>query len=136
MFAVLQTGYPAAMSARAISLVRHDGDACVVALTGEHDLSSVDELIAVLEQATSSPGMVVDLSGTSFIDSAVLGALIASHRGAAASRRGWALVVGKGSGAAVRRILELTGLDAVMPVYAGLGDALAASLPSGSGLPT
>jgi anti-sigma B factor antagonist len=124
------------MNARAISLVRHDGNACVVALTGEHDLSTVDELIAVLEQATSSPGMVVDLSATSFIDSAVLGALIESHRGAAASGRRWALVVGKGSGAAVRRILELTGLDAVMPVYAGLEDARAASLPSESGFPT
>jgi anti-anti-sigma factor len=80
--------------------------------------------------------MVVDLSGAAFIDSAVLGVLIASHRDTVASGSRWALVIGNGSGAAVRRILELTGLDAVMPVYAGLADALASGFPSQSGLPT
>ena len=79
--------------------------------------------------------MIVDLSGASFIDSAVLGALIASHREAASDDRGWALVVGNGSGAAVRRILQLTGLDEVMPVYPSLGEALAANLSPESGLP-
>ena len=123
------------MSARAISLVRNDGDACVVALTGEHDLSSVEELTDALGQAASSPGMIIDLSGTSFIDSAVLGALITSHREAASSGRRWALVIGNGSGAAVRRILELTGLDGVMPVYSDVGDALGASHSPESGLP-
>jgi anti-sigma B factor antagonist len=123
------------MSARAISLVRRDGDACVVALAGEHDLSSVDELTDALHEATSAPGMVVDLSGATFIDSAVLGALIASHREAASDGRGWALVVSNGSGAVVRRILQLTGLDEVMPVYPNLGEALAANLSPESGLP-
>ena len=123
------------MSARAISLVRHHGDACVVALAGEHDLSSVDELTGALEQASSGAGLVVDLSNASFIDSAVLGALLASYREAASHGRRWALVVGNGSGAAVRRILELTGLDAVMPVYSTVGVALAARASPESGLP-
>jgi anti-anti-sigma factor len=125
----------ARMSARPISLVRHEGDACVVALTGEHDLSSVGDLTDVLGQAASSPGMIVDLSSTSFIDSAVLGSLIASHREASSDGRRWALMIGNGGGAAVRRILELTGLDGVMPVYADVGDALEASLSPESGLP-
>jgi len=122
------------MSARTISLVRHDGDACVVALRGDHDLSSVGDLADALEQAASSPSMIVDLSSTSFIDSAVLGALISSHREAAAESRRWALVIGNGSGAGVRRILELTGLDGVMPVYADVGDALGAARSPESGL--
>jgi anti-sigma B factor antagonist len=122
------------MSARAISLVRHEGDACVVALAGEHDLSSVDQLTDALHEAISAPGMIVDLSCASFIDSAVLGVLIASHREAASDGRQWALVVGNGSGAAVRRILELTGLDEVMPVYPNLGEALAAKLSPEPGL--
>jgi anti-sigma B factor antagonist len=123
------------MSARAISLVRQDGDACVVELTGEYDLSSIDELTDALGQAASSRGMIVDLSSASFIDSAVLGALITSHREAAANGRRWALVIGNGSGAAVRRILELTGLDGVLPVYSDVGDALAAGSSRESGLP-
>jgi anti-anti-sigma factor len=112
------------MSARAISVVRQDAaDGCVVVLTGEHDLSSVDELRQAFDQASSAESMMVDLSDTAFIDSAVLGALIASHREAAEHGRRWALIVGNGSGAAVRRILELTGLDAVMPVYHSREDA-------------
>jgi len=123
------------MNERAISLVRHDGDACVVMLGGEHDLSSVDELTDALGRAASAPVMIVDLSSTSFIDSAVLGALITSHREAASGGRWWALVVGNGSGAAVRRILELTGLDGMLPVYSDVGDALAATVSPESGLP-
>jgi anti-anti-sigma factor len=128
-FASPARGMVLAMSARAISVVRQDAaDGCVVVLTGEHDLSSVDELRRAFEQA-SSGSLMVDLSDTAFIDSAVLGALIASHREATDQGRPWALIVGNGSGAAVRRILELTGLDAVMPVYSSREDARSPSFP-------
>jgi len=72
---------------------------------------------------------MIDLSETAFIDSAVLGALIASHREATEHGRRWALIVGNGSGAAVRRILELTGLDAVMPVYSSREEAASQPFP-------
>jgi anti-anti-sigma factor len=135
MFAIPRRGYRVRMSAREISLVRQDGDgSCVIVLTGEHDLASVEELRAALDQAASARSIVVDLSQTAFIDSAVLGALIASHRRAGEDGNRWALVVGQGSGAAVRRILELTGLDAVMAVHASREDALAEQFPSGSGM--
>ena len=121
------------MSARAISLVRHEDGACVVVLTGEHDLSSAPELTGALDQADGT-ATLVDLSETSFIDSAVLGVLIASHRDSATAGRGWALVVGPGSGAAVRRILELTGLDTVLPVYATREQALTELAASRTGM--
>jgi anti-anti-sigma factor len=124
------------MSAPAISVVRQDGGVCVVALTGDHDLSSAAGLTEALGRASSAQAIVIDLSGTAFVDSAVLGVLIASHRETVAAGKRWALVVGSGSGAAVRRILELTGLDSVMPVYGALSDALASSYPSQSSLPT
>jgi anti-anti-sigma factor len=123
------------MSVRTISLVRHEGGACIVALRGEHDLASVDELKDTLTEAADAPSLIVDLSDAAFIDSAVLGALISSHRDVVDSGRHWALVVGQGSGAAVRRILELTGLDGVMPVYSRREDALGASSQSGSAMP-
>lgn len=135
MFAVTRNGYRARMSARAISLVRNADGSCVVVLTGEHDLSSAPELTTALADSASAAATVVDLSETSFIDSAVLGVLIASHREAVADGRRWAMVVGAGSGAAVRRILELTGLDSVLPVYSTREDALEAEFPSQSGLP-
>jgi anti-sigma B factor antagonist len=123
------------MSGRAISLFRHESGASVVVVRGEHDLSTVDELRDSLNQALEGPAMIVDLSETAFIDSAVLGVLIASHRAAVEAGRHWALVIGKGSGAAVRRILELTGLDVMMPLYNSTEEALAAGSASGSGMP-
>ena len=98
-------------------------------LTGEHDLSSVDELRDAFDQASAARSVMIDLSDTAFIDSAVLGALIASHRDATEHGRRWALIVGNGSGAAVRRILELTGLDAVMPVYSSREEAASQPFP-------
>lgn len=115
------------MSARAISVLRQNGGATVVTLRGEHDLSSTDELRAALgDAAASGDAIVVDLSQAAFIDSAVLSVLIASHREVTSDGRGWAVVVGRGSGAAVRRIIELTGLDALIAVYEDAGDALTA----------
>jgi len=109
---------------RAISLVRtSDASACVVALTGDHDLSTVPDLQTALADAADCD-VIVDLTDTTFIDSAVLGTLLASHRDATAAGRRWSLVVGDGSGAAVQRILELTGLGSVMAVYATREEAL------------
>ena len=102
-------------------------------LTGEHDLSTTEEFSDALADAADT-ATLVDLSETSFIDSAVLGVLIASHRDATAAGRGWALVVGPGSGAAVRRILELTGLDTVMPVYTTREQALSVLAGSQTGM--
>ena len=59
---------------------------------------------------------MVDLAGASFIDSAVLGVLIGEHDRARRDGLALALVVGDASGHSVRRIVELTGLDAVLPV--------------------
>jgi anti-anti-sigma factor len=123
------------MSERAISLFRHESGVSIVVVRGEHDLSTVDELRDTLNQALEAPAMIVDLSETAFIDSAVLGVLIASHRAAVEGGRSWSLVIGGGSGAAVRRILELTGLHVMMPSYDSRDEALAAGSPSGSGMP-
>jgi anti-sigma B factor antagonist len=123
------------MSGRAISLVRHESGASIVTVRGEHDLSTADELRDALNEALEAPAMIVDLSETAFIDSAVLGVLIASHRAAVEAGHRWSLVVGRGAGAAVRRILELTGLDVMMPLYDSMDEALAAGAASGSGMP-
>ncbi len=96
----------------------------VVVLRGEHDLSTAEALQAELEQARAAGlPVVVDLSGASFIDSAVLGVLIGEHDRARADGVALALVVGSAAGHSVRRIVELTGLDAVLPVAETRADA-------------
>jgi anti-anti-sigma factor len=95
-----------------------------VSLHGEHDLSTAEALQQELERAREAKQPVlVDLSAAAFIDSAVLGVLIGEHDRATADGVPMGLVVGGGAGHAVRRIIELTGLDSVLPVFANRDDA-------------
>ena len=65
--------------------------------------------------------IVVDMSRTRFCDSAGLNALVGAARQARADGGEVRLVA---VGEAVARIVALTGVDRVIPVYAGLEDAL------------
>jgi anti-sigma B factor antagonist len=105
--------------------VEQDGGATVVVMRGEHDLSTADELRGRLDEvrAQGQP-FVVDLTEVTFVDSAVLGVLIAAHDHAVGdgTRVGFAV----GSGRAVRKIVDLTGLDAVLPITDTRAEALRA----------
>ncbi len=82
---------------------------------------------ALLETALpekAEPGramVVVDMSRTRFCDSAGLNALVGAARQARAGGGEVRLVV---VGEAVARIVALTGVDRVIPIYASLEDAL------------
>ena len=105
--------------------VEQDGGATIVVMRGEHDLSTADALRERLDEARSQRRpFVVDLTEVTFVDSAVLGVLIAAHDHAVAdgTRVGFAV----GSGRAVRKIIDLTGLDAVLPITDSRADALRA----------
>jgi anti-sigma B factor antagonist len=65
---------------------------------------------------------VVDIPRTRFCDCAGLNALIAAHKRARAEGRQVRLVI---TGAQVRRILTLTALDRLIPIYTTLDQALA-----------
>jgi anti-sigma B factor antagonist len=53
------------------------GDATIIALSGEHDLASADELDEAIRGAEGATGwIVVDLENMSFMDSAVLTVLL------------------------------------------------------------
>jgi anti-sigma B factor antagonist len=82
---------------------------------------------ALLEAAAHGPGpgrLVVDMSRTQFCDTAGIHALVAAHKRAEAGRGEVRLVI---TGAAVLRIFAITGLDSVIPHFASLEDALAAT---------
>ena len=105
-----------------------DQHAVVVTVSGEVDLFTVPRLDAELVEATSSgvPALLVDLRAVTFIDSAGLGVLVAAFKRCRAHRGAMHLVV---TSREVRRLLEVLGLDAVLPVHAGLDEALAAAAP-------
>jgi anti-sigma B factor antagonist len=95
-----------------------DGDGCVrVAAWGELDLSSAPELDATLDQVERiARSVVLDLRGLTFLDSSGV-TLLLRHTQRAASD-GFALSI-VAPEPRVARVLELTGVAAVLPLSDG-----------------
>jgi anti-sigma B factor antagonist len=96
----------------------------VVAAPAEIDITNADGLRAALGHAAETgPGaLVVDLTRTRFCDSAGMHALVDAHKRARVEGGQVLLAV---SGAAVPRILEITGIDRVLPRFDSVAEALA-----------
>jgi len=115
------------MSSMSSIQIDRDGEVAVVVLQGEHDLSTADQLRQAIERARDgSTPVVVDLTEATFIDSAVLGVLIAEHERAASNGSAVGYVVGAGSGHSVHRIMDLAGVGAVLPISSDRATALQA----------
>ena len=88
-----------------------DQDHAVVALRGEHEAYSADklgrQLSGLIDEGIS---VSVDLRHTTFLDSTVVGMLIAARRQASERGVSFSLLLGQETGWPVRRILEITGL--------------------------
>jgi anti-sigma B factor antagonist len=96
----------------------------VVVLPAEIDVTNSDE---VHQQLTSvlSPGLaavIADLTSTSFCDSSGVHAIMQAHERAAARNVGLRLAVSPGG--SVRRVLQLTGADQIMPVFDTVQEAI------------
>ncbi|MHB8146284.1 MAG: STAS domain-containing protein [Vulcanimicrobiaceae bacterium] len=101
----------------------NDGDALVYSLRGSLDLATSPSVRAALTQAAANGKheIVVDLTQVEFLDSTGLGALIGAHRRAIESGGTLRLVVSEGP---ILRLLNITGLIRVLPVYHSRADAL------------
>jgi anti-sigma B factor antagonist len=99
------------------------GGVPVVAAPEDIDITNAAGLRTALLQAASlgHGTFVVDMSRTQFCDTAGLHALVAAHKRAGAGG-GQLLLVTRG--AAVDRILSITGLDRVIPNFPSLEEAL------------
>jgi anti-sigma B factor antagonist len=98
-------------------------DIHVVAVTGEIDLFTAPEFKQRMNQPIDEgvQRLVVDLSGTTFIDSSSLGVLIGAHR--RLKQRGGSLVVVCDNETIVKTF-KITGLDGVFTLVRSLDDAL------------
>jgi anti-sigma B factor antagonist len=96
----------------------------VVSAPAEIDTTNADELRRAMlscvneEHAT----LVVDMTKTTFCDSAGMKELVQAHKEAAAAGGEVRLVVGTVS---VMRVLALVGADQVLPIFTDLDEALA-----------
>src|SRR5438045_34422 len=91
-----------------VSTYKHPDGPAVVAINGEFDLARIGDFTAALAEAVrDATGIVIDLSGCSFIDSSGLkGLLDAQHT---AAGRGQKLVVAIVQ-PEIRRLFEITAL--------------------------
>ncbi|HZQ80978.1 MAG TPA: STAS domain-containing protein [Gaiellaceae bacterium] len=87
-------------------------DHATVTLRGEHETYTADKLAkqlrALIDEGVS---VTVDLREATFIDSTVVGVLLAIRREAEERQLDFELVLGRDTGWPVRRILEVTGLE-------------------------
>jgi anti-anti-sigma factor len=104
----------------------HDlGSVRVVALVGEHDLSTVDALSDEVDrQFREVTHLVVDLSRATFVDSTVVCALaLGGEHARARSACRFAIVAPADT--FVRKAFDMVDLRSIMPTYDTLEEALA-----------
>lgn len=96
--------------------VTREDDRAVVAVRGELDLASVDQMRSALASALAEcpAEVVVDLSGATFVDSSGLGVIVGAEGRRDASGAGQRRVVVRGASHAVRRVFEVAGLESLL----------------------
>jgi len=106
-----------------IQVERH-GEATLARLTGEVDMSNAAEVganLAAAAEGAEGP-LVVDLAGARYLDSAWFRAIEGVALGLAAAGR--SLHLACPPDAPARRLLELTGMDRMLPLFDGAEQAL------------
>jgi anti-sigma B factor antagonist len=96
----------------------------IVVLPAEIDVTNSDEVLAQLAAALTPgvPLVIADMTSTVFCDTSGVRALVEANNRAETGNIGFRLAIPpEGS---VRRVLELTGIIRVLPVYLGLDEAI------------
>jgi anti-anti-sigma factor len=98
------------VSPQAIQL-KVENDRATVSLHGEHEAYTADKLAKHLSGLLDEGvGVTIDLRRTAFIDSTVVGVLLAARRRAKERGLAFELLLGPTTGWPVRRMLEVIGL--------------------------
>ena len=94
----------------------------LIRINGEVDISNSRELATAIERAVSDSveGVVIDLSGTTYLDSAAIELLFRLAERLHGRRHRLHLVIPPG--VPVRSVIELTGLSDLVPVWEALAD--------------
>jgi anti-sigma B factor antagonist len=102
--------------------LRRIGQHGVFTMPAEVDVTNSGEVRQGLLSAASQdvPVLIIDMSGTTFCDSAGMHAIIAAHQQAAATGTALRLVATE-----VLRILTVVGVDQLIPIYPDLEAAIA-----------
>jgi anti-anti-sigma factor len=108
--------------------ISDDNGVSVIELRGEHDLATASDVREVLDAAVAERRpTVVELTLTDFIDSSILGVLLAGLRRAREAGLGFVFVVQADDTGAVSKTLAGSGLLAFFPVRGSLTEATLAA---------
>jgi anti-sigma B factor antagonist len=102
-----------------IRSVPSDGDGTTLSLTGVLDFASAETLTVEIAKSPVTEGgsLTIDLTELEFIDSTGIALLVSVFRHFNAEDRGFKLVPSRAD--AVRRVMEITGLDRTFPFSDG-----------------
>jgi anti-sigma B factor antagonist len=98
----------------------------LVRLRGEHDVSTAPRIRDATATSDGIP-LVIDLTETTFLDSSVLGVLLGASEACAQDSRAFRVVLGEDGAPAVRRVLDLSGFDQVLPIVSSVDEAFSAA---------
>lgn len=96
-------------------------DALVVRVSGDLDLATSPRFSDALAAAPATRRVVIDLTSCTFLDSSGVRALVQAARKIPEGERRVDVVAGS---PAILRILEITGVDRMVPVHRSLEEAL------------
>jgi anti-sigma B factor antagonist len=111
--------------------VRWDSQTAIITFPGEVDITTADEirdkLLSILNLGAQT--VVVDMSATTFSDSAGVNAIVRAYRRASVMGAQMRLVI---TSPAVRRVYAITEVDRIIPVFTSLADALGGAPVAGA----
>ncbi|MFI1441680.1 STAS domain-containing protein [Streptomyces fructofermentans] len=96
-------------------------DTRILLLSGEIDADTADLLRQALRIGTGPARAVLDFSAVTFMDSTGINVLVTAHHAAHAAD-GWIRMAALP--ASVQRVVEIVGLDTIVPCYPTLPEAL------------
>jgi anti-anti-sigma factor len=96
---------------------------CILRIRGEVDISNVEEVSEAIDKAVSNEGttVVLDLTPTTYLDSSGIQLLVQLAERMGDRRHAFRVVVPRDS--ALRTLIELTGLEQIIPIRASMGEA-------------
>jgi anti-anti-sigma factor len=116
------------VSPNAVEVDRSLPDVTVREVSGEHDVYSTQGLFEYLDRALDrGVGLVVDLTGATFLDSSVIAVLVSGRRRFVEAGLNFGVLLGRDAEPTMRRTFEVTGLMNLVPVFSDREQALAAA---------
>jgi anti-anti-sigma factor len=105
-----------------IEIEFHPGQVAVAHVSGDVDMATASQFREGVDQRLATgERFVLDLDGVSFMGSLGFSVLVEAHRESERRKIPWAIVAGRSP---IKRPLQITGLEQILPIYPTVPDAV------------